>query len=101
MAKKLSSASELELARKFFEHVFSATEDLDDTIYELLDPACKYGAELCDRFNVDLIQEVIALGFKQKYGEEWRTVSKVPPADRKRWCSHCTTDCPERGKDCP
>lgn len=57
-----------------FDAVMDAAENQDDTIYELMDPEYEYDEEeLCGRLGVDAIREVISLGFKAKYGEDWIT----------------------------
>ena len=70
--KKINKKTELELAQRFFKRVWSHVEELEDWIYEVVDPECEYGDELCDMFNNDTILEVLRIGFRQKYGEELR-----------------------------
>ena len=92
---ELSRDDEIELARKFFDHVYATTESIDDVVYEVLDPECKYGEKLCDRLNLDLVREVIALGFKAKYGVDWW--QKAKPKTQGEWCANCETPgCDER-----
>lgn len=79
MSARLKKEDEIELARKFLDHVCDMIEDGDDTVYEMLDPECKYGDKLLRRLNNDTIREILALGFKAKYGEDWHE-----PV-RKRW----------------
>ena len=71
MSARLKKADEIELAREFLDHVYDMVEDGNDTVYEMLDPECKYGDELLRRLNNDTIREILALGFKAKYGEDW------------------------------
>jgi len=70
----LNKDTELELTRRFFDGVMDSIEsNVDDVIYETVDPECEYEDEgLCDRLNFDTVKEVIALGFKAKYGAEWK-----------------------------
>lgn len=70
MSKKITKKIEIELAREFFGAFLNAAENQDDGIYELIDPECKYGSELYMRLNNYTIKEVVALGFKAKYGSE-------------------------------
>lgn len=63
----------IELARKFFDFVYRNVEAvLDDAIYEFLDPENKFGTEICQKFNLETVREVLALGFRQKYGTDWQ-----------------------------
>lgn len=71
MSARLNKADEIKLAREFLDHVYDMIEDGDDTIYEQLDPECKYGDTLLRRLNNDTIKEILALGFREKYGEDW------------------------------
>ncbi len=71
MAKKLTRQVEIEFARILFAALVDAAENQDDEVYELMDPEYEYDEkELCSRLNNDTIKEVIALGFKAKYGVE-------------------------------
>lgn len=65
--KKIDKNTEIELARRFFREVPNAIE-LDDVIYEVVDPECEYGDRLCKILNNDTVLEVLKLGFKAKYG---------------------------------
>ena len=67
--KKISNEKEIELAQKFFNQIWYHIEDLDDTIYEDIDPECEVEG-ICDFLNNDTVLEVLKLGFKQKYGQE-------------------------------
>jgi hypothetical protein len=71
MSVRIKIDDEIKLAREFLDHVYDMIEDGDDTIYELLDPECKYGDNLARRLNNDTVREIFAIGFKVKYGEEW------------------------------
>lgn len=66
----MTKKKEIELARAYFNEVMNYLENADDTIYEFVDPECRY-ENLCDKLNFETEREVIALGFKQKYGVEW------------------------------
>ena len=80
MSKKLTRKTEAKFARILFDAVMDAAENQDDMIYELMDPEYEYGdEELCNRLGVDAIREVISLGFKAKYGEDWITA----PAEKR------------------
>ena len=68
-----SNQEEIDLARKFFDFVFRNVEAvLDDAIYEFIDPENKCGTKICQKLNLETVREVLALGFKQKYGEDWQ-----------------------------
>lgn len=67
---------EIELARKFFDHIFAEVENGDDVIYEFIDPECEH-ENLCDKLNNYTVKEVLALGFRQKYGTDWHVESEV------------------------
>ena len=69
---RITKKKEIELAQKFFRHIWSHIEDGDDYIYEEIDPECEFGEELCKVLNFDVVLEVIKIGFKAKYGEEFR-----------------------------
>lgn len=71
MSARLNKADEIKLARGFLDSVYDMIEDGDDTIYEMLDPECKYGDTLLRRLNNDTVREILALGFRAKYGEDW------------------------------
>lgn len=71
MEKKLTKEVEIKFARKFFDTLLDTVEEQDDTIYEFIDPECKYGSELCKHINNETIKEVVALGFRAKYGVDW------------------------------
>ena len=66
----MTKKKEIELARKFFDLIFREVENGEDVIYDFIDPECRYKA-LCDKLNNETVKEVLELGFKQKYGEEW------------------------------
>lgn len=85
----MKKADEIELARKFLDHVYDMIEDGDDTIYELLDPECKYGDDLTRRLNNDTVREILALGFKAKYGDDWHEPARVrePRPQLPRWAA--------------
>ena len=68
--KRIPQKTKVKLAQIFFESVWDKVEDLEDVVYERLDPDCKYGEILCDMFNTDTVLEVLRIGFKAKYGEE-------------------------------
>ena len=74
---KITKKKEVELARKFFDEVMGEVEDGDDFIYEALDPDFKFGDSLCEVLNNDVVREVLSLGFKAKYGEEWHRAKTV------------------------
>lgn len=67
----MKRADEIELARGFLDHAYALVEGGEDTIYELLDPECKYGDDLVRRLNNYTVREILALGFRVKYGEDW------------------------------
>lgn len=79
MTKKV----EIELARKFFDCIFDEVENGEDVIYEFIDPECKH-ENLCDKLNNDTVKEVLALGFRQKYGVDWHTESEAKNDKRNR-----------------
>ena len=66
----MTKKKEIELARKFFDLIFREVENGEDVIYDFIDPECRYKT-LCDKLNNETVKEVLELGFKQKYGEEW------------------------------
>ena len=67
--KKIDKDTEIELARRFFTEVGNVLEDdMDDSVYEVVDPECEYGDRLCKILNNDTVHEVLKLGFKAKYG---------------------------------
>ena len=69
--KKISKEKEIELAQKFFNQILHHIEDGDDIIYENIDPECEV-ENICDFLNNDTVLEVIKLGFKQKYGHDFK-----------------------------
>ena len=71
MSARLNKADEIDIARGFLDSVYDMIEDGDDTIYEMLDPECKYGDTLLLRLNNNTVREILALGFRAKYGEDW------------------------------
>ena len=71
MSARMSKADEIELARGLLDHAYALVEGGEDTIYELLDPTCKYGDDLPRRLNNYTVREILALGFRAKYGEDW------------------------------
>ena len=71
MSARLNKADEIELARGFLDHAYALVEGGEDTIYDLLDPEFKYGDTLPLRLNNDTVREILALGFRAKYGEDW------------------------------
>ena len=71
MSARLKRADEIELARGFLDHAYALVEGGEDTIYELLDPECKYGDELIRRLNNNTVREILTLGFRAKYSEDW------------------------------
>lgn len=94
----MKKADEVELARRFLDHVYAMVEDGDDTVYEMLDPECKYGDALVRRLNNDTVREILALGFKAKYGEDWHEPVRERKPRPARWigveyhyaiCSKC------------
>lgn len=100
MSARIKKADEIKLAREFLDHVYDMIEDGDDTVYELLDPECEYGDELPRRLNNDTVREILALGFKAKYGEDWHEPvrKREPQPQLPRWsgieyhyavCSKC------------
>ena len=70
MSARLNKVDEIKLARRFLDSVYDMIEDGDDIIYEMLDPECKYGDTLLRRLNNNTVREILALGFKAKYGED-------------------------------
>lgn len=66
----MTKKKEIELARKFFDLIFREVENGEDVIYDFINPECRYKT-LCDKLNNETVKEVLELGFKQKYGEEW------------------------------
>lgn len=76
MSSTMKKSDEIKLARLFLDHAYALVEDGGDAIYYLLDPACKYGDELILRLNNYTVQEILALGFKAKYGEDWHPTGK-------------------------
>ena len=66
----MTKKKEIEIARKFFDLIFREVENGEDVIYDFIDPECRYKT-LCDQLNNETVKEVLELGFKQKYGEEW------------------------------
>lgn len=71
--KKLSKEKEIELAQNFFSAVWNEVENCDDVTYDSLcedeDDWDAYGEDqLIDKFNNDVVLEVLRLGFQQKYG---------------------------------
>lgn len=98
MSARIKKADEIKLAREFLDHVYDMIEDGDDTVYELLDPECKYGDELLRRLNNDTIRDILALGFRAKYGEDWHEPVRERKPQSARWagveyyyavCSRC------------
>lgn len=98
MSARLKRADEIKLARSFLDHAYALVEGGEDTIYELLDPECKYGDELVRRLNNYTVREILALGFKAKYGEDWHEPVRERRAQPARWegieyhcavCSRC------------
>ena len=100
MSARMKKADEIELARKFLDHVYDMVESGDDTVYELLDPEGKYGDKLMRRLNNYRVREILALGFKAKYGEDWHEPARKrkPQPQPARWagvkyhyavCSKC------------
>ena len=71
MSARMSKADEIKLARELLDRVYYMVEDGDDTIYKLLDPKRKYGDKLTRRLNNYRVWEILALGFRAKYGEDW------------------------------
>lgn len=71
MRARMRKADEIKLARGFLDHAYALVEGGEDTIYELLDSECKYGDDLPRRLNNYTVREILALGFKAKYGEDW------------------------------
>ena len=71
MSASMDRTDEIELARRFLDYAYDLVEGGDDTIYELREPECKYGDTLVRRLNNDTVREILALGFKAKYGEDW------------------------------
>lgn len=70
--KWMREHEELEIARRFFDEVASLVEaGCDDVIYDVIDPE-QADEGLCSRFSLDTIMEVLSLGFRKKYGAEWR-----------------------------
>ena len=73
----MTREAEIVMARKFFDHLYyNEIEQGTDVVYEFIDPEFEYGDELCDYFNNATAKEVIALGFKQKYGVDWHENEK-------------------------
>lgn len=58
------------LAQIFFQEIWNWINEGDDHIYEVVDPECQYGDELCKKLNNETVLEVLKLGFKAKFGEE-------------------------------
>lgn len=101
MAKKLTRQVEIEFARVLFDALVDAADNQDDEVYELMDPEYEYDSdELCKRLNNDTIKEVIALGFRAKYGVD---LHPDPAEPKRKWCERCETPgClkhPPRGED--
>lgn len=103
MSARIKKTDEIELARRFLDHVYDMIEVGDDTIYEMLDPECKYGDALLKRLNNDTIREILALGFKAKYGEDWHEPERERKPRPSRWagveyhyavCSKCGGEVP-------
>jgi len=93
MAKELTKEKEVEFARQLLDRVYASAEDLTDVVYDDMDPELEYGDALCERLNMSTVCEILALGFKAKYGKDWRT--HVGPHTPEEWCAHCTTPgCP-------
>ena len=98
MIARMKKSDEIKLAKRFLDHVYDMIEDGDDTIYELLDPECKYGDNLARRINNDTVREILALGFRAKYGEDWHEPVRKRKPQIARWvgikyhyavCSKC------------
>lgn len=98
MSARMKKADEIELARGFLDHAYALVEGGEDTIYELLDPGYKYGEELIRRLNNYTVREILALGFKAKYGEDWHEPVRERRPKPARWagveyhyavCSRC------------
>lgn len=100
MSERMKKEDEIELAREFLDHAYALVEGGEDTIYELLDPVCKYGDELMRRLNNYTVREILALGFKAKYGKDWHEPvrEREPQPQLPRWagveyhyavCSKC------------
>ena len=94
----MTKAAEIELARGFFDHAYALVEGGEDTIYELLDPEYKYGDELMRRLNNYTVREVLSLGFKAKYDEDWHEPARKSKPQLAHWvgveyhyavCSKC------------
>lgn len=81
----MTKSTEITLARGFLDHAYALVEGGDDTIYELLDPTCKYGTEFIRRLNVFTVKEILALGFKAKYGEDWHDPVQERKSRPARW----------------
>lgn len=103
MSARMKKADEIELARKFLDHVYDMVENGDDTIYELLDPECKYGDKLLRKLNNNTVREILALGFKAKYGEDWHEPARERKPQPAHWagveyhyavCSKCRGEVP-------
>lgn len=98
MSARIKKEDEIELAREFLDHAYALVEGGEDTIYELLDPVCKYGDELMRRLNNYTVREILALGFRAKYGEDWHEPVRKRKPQPARWagieyhyavCSKC------------
>lgn len=90
----MKKSDEIKLARLFLDHAYALVEGGEDTIYELLDPEDKYGSDLMQRLNNNTVQEILALGFKAKYGEDWH------PTVKNERCTKMDTDYSEVGAVC-
>lgn len=71
----MTKDDEIRLAREFFDHVYDKVEDIDDVVYEIIDPEMEHDG-LCDKINIETVKEVISLGFKHKYGVDWHVQGK-------------------------
>ena len=98
MSTRMKRADEIENGRKFLDRVYAMIEAGDDAVYRLLDPECKYGDKLMRRLNNYTVREILALGFKAKYGEDWHEPVRVRGPRMARWagveyhyavCSKC------------
>ena len=67
----MSPDKEKELAQEFFRHIWEGIESQDDNIYADIDPECEFG-DLCEVLNNDTVLEVIRIGFRQKYDEDFK-----------------------------